>query len=306
MTDAAAQPPAAPKGSAGRALLGYLHEQVRVLHEQDPRVRENDPDAVHRMRTATRRLRSALASYRGLLLPETADRLRAELRWLAGVLGIARDAEVLHERLRDEVTDEPTVLGAAGGTVAGITADVLEQLLGSSVQNAQLTVLDVLISDRYFQLLAALGDLLAHPPLSAAAGLPARRVARDEIEADVHRLRRAVSTARALPDGSARDLALHEVRKRAKRLRYAAEAAVTVDPKRATRMANLAQNIQEALGEHQDSVVARDVLRRLGAEAHERGENAFGFGRLHALEETRASAAEARFRRDWRTLLRAL
>ncbi|TFD50515.1 CHAD domain-containing protein [Cryobacterium frigoriphilum] len=290
----------APKGSAGRALLRYLQEQVQVLREQDPRVRENAPDAVHKMRTATRRLRSALASYRALLNPATADQLRGELRWLAGVLGIARDAEVLHERLRGEVTDEAAALGIEP------SINAIDELLGSDVHTAQLTVLDVLQSDRYFQLVAALEQLLANPPLSADARQPARRVAQSEIDADVKRLRRAVRVAGALPDGAARDHALHEVRKRAKRLRYAAEAAVTVDPRRATRMVALAQSLQEALGEHQDSVVARDVLLRLANEAHARGEDAFGFGRLHALEEVRARAAEARFRRDWRTLLRAL
>ncbi|MFC5928692.1 CHAD domain-containing protein [Cryobacterium melibiosiphilum] len=300
--------PVTREGSAGRALLQYLHEQVHVLHEQDPRVRENAPDAVHTMRTATRRLRSALASYRSLLDPETADRLRDELRWLAGVLGIARDAEVLHERLRDEVTEEPAGRGArlGAGASTGATANAIDELLASGVQSAQLTVLDVLNSERYFQLLASLAELLENPPLSSEANLPSRRVARNEIDADVTRLRRAVGTAQALPAGTERDRALHDVRKRAKRLRYAAEAAVTVDPKRASRMVALARGLQEALGEHQDSVVARTVLVRLGAEAHARGEDAFGFGRLHALEEMRATAAEVRFRRHWRALLRAL
>jgi CHAD domain-containing protein len=292
------------RGSAGRALLAYLSEQVQVMREQDPRVRDDAPDAVHTMRTATRRLRSALASFRGLLDRETADRLRGELRWFAGVLGLARDAEVLHARLRAEITTKPFGLGARATTDA--TTDAIDDFLGANVQTTQLTVLDVVQSDRYIQLVAALGDFLADPPLRSEARLPARRVARNEIDDDVKRLRRAVNIARALPDGAEHDLALHDVRKRAKRLRYAAEAALTVDPKRAPHMVQLAQRLQESLGEHQDSVVARDVLLRLGAEAHARGEDAFGFGRLHALEEVRASAAEARFRRDWRTLLRAL
>lgn len=289
----------APRGSAGRALLRYLREQIQVVHEQDPRVRENAPDAVHKMRTATRRLRSALASYRNLLDRETADRLRGELRWLAGVLGIARDAEVLHARLRGEVSADATL-------ASGVTAEAIDELFGRTVQTTQLTVLDVLDSERYAVLLRDLAELLAHPSLSAAARLPARRVARNEIDADVKRLRRAVGAVKALPDGPERDHALHEVRKRAKRLRYAAEAAVTIDPKRATRMVEFAQSLQESLGEHQDSVVAREALLSLAADAQGRGEDTFGFGRLHALEEVRAAAAEARFRRNWSAMLRAL
>ena len=47
-------------------------------------------------------------------------------------------------------------------------------------------------------------------------------------------------------------------------------------------------------------VVARDLLRRLGIEAHTRGENGFGYGRLHALEQAVATDSEARFLRAWK------
>ncbi|XTR52430.1 CHAD domain-containing protein [Pseudarthrobacter sp. So.54] len=60
------------------------------------------------------------------------------------------------------------------------------------------------------------------------------------------------------------DLELHEVRKRAKRLRYAAEASAPVFGKRATAQARAAEEIQEILGEHHDSVVTRDLLRQAG------------------------------------------
>ena len=36
------------------------------------------------MRVATRKMRSTLATYRRLLDPEAANRLRGELKWLAG------------------------------------------------------------------------------------------------------------------------------------------------------------------------------------------------------------------------------
>lgn len=301
-------PSRSAKRQASTVLLDYLNEHVRALYEQDARVRNDAPGSVHKMRTSTRRLRSALASYRSLLAAETGDRLRGELRWLAGVLGTARDAEVLHERLRGEVAEVATRPGDRVNSAPTTSPDAhtIDVLLGDHAQSAQLTVLDVLNSERYFRLLDALDELLANPPLSNKAHQPARRVARDEIDGNVTRLRRAVRAAGALPSGSPRDEALHEVRKRAKRLRYAAEAAATADPTRASRMVSLAESLQEVLGEHQDSVVARRALRRLGSEAHARGEDAFDLGRLHALEEVRASAAEERFRRVWRTLLRAV
>ncbi|MGC4855771.1 CHAD domain-containing protein [Micromonospora sp. DT4] len=56
---------------------------------------------------ACRRLRSDLRTFRPLVRRSWARPLRDELRWLAGVLGEARDAEVLRERLRRTATADP-------------------------------------------------------------------------------------------------------------------------------------------------------------------------------------------------------
>ena len=120
------------------------------------------------------------------------------------------------------------------------------------------------------------------------------------VKKDAKRLRRAVKAAKGLPPAPATDAALHEARKCAKRLRYAAEAAAPVGGKAAGRLADAAHGVQKTLGVHQDSVVARDVLRRLGVEAFLQGENGFTYGRLHALEESAATYAERRFRRGWK------
>lgn len=92
-----------------------------------------------------------------------------------------------------------------------------------------------------------------------------------------------------------------EARKAAKRLRYAAEAAAVIDGKKARLLERAAHSIQKVLGRHQDSVVAREVLRRLAAEAFPLGENAFTYGRLHAFEQNQADQTEAEFHHDWAT-----
>jgi hypothetical protein len=60
-----------------------------------------------------------------------------------------------------------------------------------------------------------------------------------------------------------------------------------------------AHRVQKVLGRHQDSVAARDVLRRLASEAFLQGENAFSYGRLHALEQSLAAGSEEEFYQDW-------
>ena len=121
------------------------------------------------------------------------------------------------------------------------------------------------------------------------------------ITAEWRRLRRAVRIATKTVPGAERDHALHEVRKRAKRLRYAAETALPLSRKRAIRIGRFAQKLQTILGQQHDSVIARErLLRRGGVDAYLHGENTFSYGRLHALEQQKARDAEARFWRAWR------
>jgi CHAD domain-containing protein len=106
-------------------------------------------------------------------------------------------------------------------------------------------------------------------------------------------MRRALDEALAA-DGPT-DAQLHEVRKAVKRVRYAAESVVDVCGADATALAAEMEEAQENLGAHQDTVVVRDVLRRLAADAAAGGEPTFTYGRLHALEETRAARSEESF-----------
>jgi triphosphatase len=59
----------------------------------------NVPDAVHQMRVAVRRLRSAVATMRRMLPYQQFDWVSHELRWMAGVLGPARNWDVFSSSL---------------------------------------------------------------------------------------------------------------------------------------------------------------------------------------------------------------
>ncbi|WP_194819283.1 CHAD domain-containing protein [Nocardia sp. XZ_19_385] len=84
--------------SAGTALIAALSSDIDRLLAAEPEVRSDADDSVHQMRVATRRLRSVLRSYRMLLQRDRAAEISAELKWLAGLLGVARDAEVRADR----------------------------------------------------------------------------------------------------------------------------------------------------------------------------------------------------------------
>lgn len=297
LNPSATEPAPAPKrqGPAGEVMVAYLRQQVKELKDQDPLVRQDAHDAVHKMRVATRRMRSALATYRKLLDDaKMVKNLRSELKWLAGVLGEARDAEVMHTRLKDMVAKEP------GELVMGPVTRRVEIELGGAYQQAHTKALQALDGQRYFRLLDTLEALIAAPPLAATASKPALKVIPRLVQRDVKRLRAAVREARRHAAGTGDHPALHEARKDGKRLRYAAEAAAPVNSKQAARLTDAAHRVQKALGDYQDSVVTRELLRRLGAEAFTLGENGFSYGRLHALEQSAALEAEDRFYREWK------
>lgn len=280
-------------GPAGLLLRSYLRDQFLAMLQEDPRVRANESDAVHKMRVSTRRMRSALASYRRVLAAEPAQFLRGELRWLASVLGAARDAQVMRARLSALLAEQPPelVLGA-------VQQRIDEELLGD-FRMAHAAVTEVLDGGRYLRLLHQLEQLVTAPVFTAAAKAPAADAARRMLHRDRRRLHRRVQQARAAGSGEHRSEALHEARKDAKRLRYAAEVAEPVRTEGARELIAGAEQVQKILGEHQDSVVSRDYLRRLGAAASGAGQNGFTYGRLHALEEQHGEAAQKRFRKAW-------
>ena len=83
---------------------------------------------------------------------------------------------------------------------------------------------------------------------------------------------------RAAPDAPSRQSAEHEARKAAKRVRYAAEAAVPVAGEPARQLARAAEEVQEALGRRQDAVVAQAVLADLALAPGTPAGYAFAYG----------------------------
>jgi CHAD domain-containing protein len=273
----------------------YAAEQVRAIKERDPEVRRDVPDAIHKFRVATRRLRSALATYRPVIDREVGDPIRDELKWLAGQLGAARDAEVQREHFAAEIAEQPVEL------VMGRVAGRIDDHLRGVYKQGRIDALAALESERYFRLLDALDDLLAKPPVTTG-DRKAKKQIHDLLEHDFKRMRKGVRRAENAETLEAQDHELHEVRKSAKRLRYAGESAVPILGQAAKDLATLAEEVQEVLGEHQDSVVSRDLLRTLAVQVHLDGGNAFTFGRLHAAEELRGARSRKAFFKLWPTL----
>lgn len=293
-------PPALPdprrlgsSSPAGDVVLAYLREQITTLKALDPLVRRDEPDSVHQMRVCTRRLRAVLRSFRQVVSGEATAELAATLRWLGHKLGAARDGEVLAGRMLTALRATPPelVLGPALARVEAHFAPVR-----AAARDELLAVLD---SPRYFGLLDDLDRLLAEPPLGQRAAEPAARVLPAAVARVWRQATRRMRRARRLPPGRDRDRALHEARKSARRARYAAEASIPVAGRKARRFARMMRTIQNVLGDHQDSVISRQLARELAISAHLAGENAFTFGLLYGHDAERAEDLQAEAWRVW-------
>ncbi|MBC7269925.1 MAG: CYTH and CHAD domain-containing protein [Streptomyces sp.] len=279
-----ARPPAPV--TTGDHVLAYLRAQRDAIVGLDPAVRRDAYDSVHSMRVATRRMRSAFRSYGKVLDRTVTDPIGEELKWLAAELGAGRDQEVLTERLTTVLGEIPRPL------VTGPVRTRLRTWSHARRSGSRRRMIAVLDGGRYLTLLDTLDALLADPPLLKAAGAAPEKAIARTVDKDFKALAALVDRALDLPPGQDRDLALHEARKKAKRTRYAAEAATPALGEQAAALTKSMKSLQGLLGEHQDSVMSREALRDLARQAHAAGESAFTYGLLYGREEQRAARAE--------------
>ncbi|MFE3254086.1 CHAD domain-containing protein [Nocardia sp. NPDC059091] len=278
--------------TAGPALVDAVAADVDRLCTAEPDVRQDLPDSVHKMRVATRRLRSVLRSYRRVLRRKPVGEITDELRWLAGLLGVARDAEVRADRFAALLGDtgvpfdEQTV---PLGEKSAPRKDFGQRLVDEERRfyaAAHRAAVDAFDSRRYRSLVKRLHRLIADPPLRAShADEPAQPVFAGVLRHDFRELRRLVRTEPGL-SGEERVERLHDIRKAAKRLRYSAEAATEVLGKPAEELGRKAKRLQGVLGDHRDAVEALETLRTHASEAGESG-----YQRLCDAEEAAAAKA---------------
>lgn len=268
--------------TVGDLVRAYLTEQIVVILEAEPALRERGP-VIHDTRVACRRLRSTLRTYPEVVDVERAAALNDELVWFAGLLGAVRDLEVLEERLLADLAELPPDL-----VVGPVTAD-LEEELRTQQSAAWDAVVEALDTDRYRLLVDELDRWRNDPPLTKKAKAPAKKVKSYVKRANkklTKRLDRAIEAH--LVDDHEADVALHSARKAGKRARYAVELAAPVLGAKADEIIAGRKELQDILGEHQDSIVAAAFLRAEGVRLGIRsGHNGFTYGVLYGRELSR-------------------
>lgn len=262
-----------PQGPAGDVLRCLLAVNVRKLLLEEVRVRRDLPDAVHQMRVAARTMRSALRTLSALVDEEWADGLRAELKATADALGVYRDTEVHLKRLEKHARSLPPEDG-------GRAVQAIDGWLRQRLDEGRRAALEELGSDRHLRLLIELVAAAREPRLTKKARKPAQDVLPTLVKKSAMKLAKAVDGLSM--DGPAEDW--HKTRIRAKRARYAAEAAAPVLGTGARAWGEAFEKVTDLLGDQHDAVVAQGVLRELAGRPDIDGPTGYALGLLHQIE----------------------
>lgn len=257
--------PDATTGEAFRRIAMACLAQISANAELLRVVRR--PEAVHQLRVGLRRLRAAVAVFKPLLAEADRERIEAELKWLAREADAARDLDVF---IRDVF--HPTALEAPSPHLASLGRHLL-----TARGQAYDRVLKAIASPRYGRM------MLETTAWIETTVLPDGPVAPFAVEA-LDRLHRQVEQrARDLADLDPE--ARHNLRIRAKRLRYAAEFFADLFPvrRRRARYLKALERLQDRLGALNDLAVARDRIP--GKAALDDAEVAFAAGRVIGRRE---------------------
>jgi CHAD domain-containing protein len=267
------------KPVTAREVIGdYLAEQCTVIIDSETELRAGE-NVIHTTRVAVRRLRSTIRVFTDFFDPSEAARLEEELVWWAGLLGEVRDMDIMTQRLQGLISELPPeqVLGPVESTI--------QMELAAQRKQAMDEMLEALNSERYRKLIGMAHRWRSDPPFTAAADASAdsinSAIKKARRKAD-KRLARAVAARRA--DEPADEL-FHRARKASKRHRYAVEAASPIWGSKADKIVSQRKDLQDVLGNHQDSIVSAAFLWELGARRGIRsGQNGFSYGILYARE----------------------
>ena len=266
--------------------------QRLLAHDWKLRLALPDPavDDVHQARVATRRLRSDLKTFGVVLDPLWRDHLRSELKWLGMVLGELRDRDVLS----DGLADAPIAV---------------RQRLAVQRFEAGRRLAEALSSERYVSLVDRLHAGSVRLPVAPGSQHKAQKLAADVapllVAARWRAVRRQVRRAGRHPSAAQ----LHQIRIKAKQLRYAAEAASPAIGAPALRTASAAEHVQTVLGQHHDAVAAEAWLRDEWGPASEHSGAvspavSFEAGRLVAEARHRQQESKEQWTAAWARLRR--
>jgi CHAD domain-containing protein len=234
-----------------------------------------------------------LSLFRGVVAEKDRRDIARRLKWIAKALAEAREWDVFQDGLlaplQVELSDDPSLKGFA---------DEVGKLRRSADRRAS----EILASARYTESVLRIGEWWDggawEKTATVVAAEPAIDFARDRIRKLHRRLRKLGDRIAELDDAK-----LHEVRIRAKRLRYAIGFFGGLFPTKAVRAhAEALAEIQDCLGALNDSVVVHQLLSQAGQQAKELDATVFAraSGIIMGWNTARREEGLKRLPKSWR------
>jgi CHAD domain-containing protein len=231
-----------------------LAERIRAFFRHLPHALAGQPEGIHQMRVAGRRLRVTLPLVARKPAGGRVRRARRTLKRLIRAAAGGRDLDVGLELFDEQVV-------AADG--ASREAEALRRGLGGARTRGRRRMREAILDADIAGLRRDLRALVASVEAAESVVLARVRQARD---VDGEALLARLETLGDTFDGEA----LHDVRRRARRLRYVGEAAAEVGGETGTAPKRLKQ-LQEHLGGIHDAGVLAGWLARQAVAADRRG-----------------------------------
>lgn len=244
------------------------------------------PQEVHQARIALRRLRVALSVFRDFT-PQQVEHFRAGFRWLGQALGEMRDLDVYEE----------TLAGPAGEATS--LPAKLKQSIARSRREASARLTTLLGSKRFAELLESFAEFAGSElPPGVERRWRSLRIC-DAIEGDLRKSLKRVRKLGRKVDAETPPEVLHDLRIRAKRLRYESEFYAAFAPD-LTKLARAAKQLQDLLGAQRDSLVAAARLTALARERKRDAATATAVAPLIRVQNERAAELRREFPAAWR------
>lgn len=242
--------------TAARAILRHL---LGTLEANLDGVRQDlDTEFLHDLRIALRRTRSALTQLKGVFAPEATERFKAEFAWLGEVTGPLRDLDVYLLQLPAHEARLPVpyrdALAAFRDFLAQQRAEALRHLV------------EQLASPRCHEVLREWRTFLEGPASDDAAAPQGAVPVKPLADVRIHRLyRRLLKEGEAIGPESPPE-ALHDLRKRCKKLRYLLEFFQSLyPPAEITALIKTVRRLLDNLGNFQDLQVQAQRLESMAS-----------------------------------------
>ena len=300
-----------PKCDVAGAVQEILFLSLRHLTENDDCARSRaHVEGVHQCRVALRRMRSAIRLFGPVLPREPFRTLTIEIKRLSGVLGAARDLDVLESDLLAPAVD---------AVDAPEDAALLVAALERQREEAYREVSAALSSARYGQFLLDLLAVAGTDDWRNAVGGKAREaLARPAKSFAAEALDRAHAQLLKRGKGFKKmsSTERHALRIEIKKMRYASESLSSLfKAKRARRFSERLADLQDGLGALNDVAVAEGLLARLidkeaarrdaPASDADRARQSYAAGCILGWHRRRAAERDAELVGKWRDFRRA-